>query len=192
MSKENTNKTDNDISQLGNVDQIREILFGSQSRELNERFEKIEQNIKSLHDEMRSKIELSQNDFEERINNEIETVSKKMKNITTQQQDDFTDVRDASVKLEKRIQSSMEIMEDELNSKREQLQKQQIEMRSSLRSQMDSLQDEILTILNSKFSEISEVKLSRDDAADIFMEAAMSMKGTKINQQLSLTQTEAK
>ena len=51
---------------------------------------------------------------------------------------------------------------------------------------------EILTILNSKFSEISEVKLSRDDAADIFMEAAMSMKGTKINQQLSLTPTETK
>ena len=192
MSKEKITNTNSDISQLGNVDQIREILFGSQSRELNDRFEKIEQSIKSLHDEMRSKIELSQSDFEERINNEIETVSKKMKNITTQQQDDFTDVRDSSVKLEKRIQSSIEIMEDELNSKREQLQKQQIEMRSSLRSQMDSLQDEILTILNAKFSEISEVKLSRDDAADIFMEAAMSMKGAKINQQLSLTQTETK
>jgi len=192
MSKDNTTKADNDISQLGNVDQIREILFGSQSRELNERFEKIETSIKSLHDEMRSKLELSQNDFEDRINNEIETVSKKMKNITTQQQDDFTDVRDASVKLEKRIQSSMEIMEDELNSKREQLQKQQLEMRNSLRSQMDALQDEILTVLNTKFSEISEVKLSRNDAADIFMEAAMSMKGTNINQQLSLTPTEAK
>jgi len=192
MSKENKPKQENDISQLGNVDQIREILFGSQSRELNERFEKIEKNIKSIHDEMRNKIELSQSDFEDRINNEIETVSKKMKNITTQQQDDFADVRDASVKLEKRVQSSMEIMEDELNSKREQLQKQQIEMRNSLRAQMDSLQDEILNVLNSKFSEISEVKLSREDAADIFMEAAMNMKGAKISQQLSLTPTEAK
>ena len=192
MSKESVSKTENDISQLGNVDQIREILFGSQSRDLNDRFEKIEQDMKSIHDEMRNKIELTQSDFEERINDEIETVSKKMKNITSQQQDDFADVRDSSLKLEKRIQGSMEIMEDELNSKREQLQKQQLEMRNSLRTQMDSLQDEILNILNSKFSEISEVKLSREDAADIFMEAAMSMKGTKISQQLSLTPTETK
>ena len=33
-------KISNDTNELGNVDQIREILFGSQSRELNKRFEK--------------------------------------------------------------------------------------------------------------------------------------------------------
>lgn len=35
-----------ETSELGNVDQIREILFGSQTRELNKRFEKLESDIK--------------------------------------------------------------------------------------------------------------------------------------------------
>ena len=52
---------------------------------------------------------------------------------------------------------------------------------------MDTLRDEFVQIIDAKISELSENKLSRDDAADIFMEAAMQMKGTRIDQQLSLT-----
>jgi uncharacterized membrane protein YgaE (UPF0421/DUF939 family) len=187
MVAQNNSNEENNISELGNVDQIREILFGSQSRELKEKFDKLEEHIKSIQTEMRSKIEQSQQDFTAKIDDEIEALSKKMKNITTQQQDEFADVRDSALKQEKRIQNSMEIMEEELNSKREQLQKQQIETRDALRSQMDTLRDELIQIIDAKISELSENKLSRDDAADIFMEAAMQMKGTGIDKQLSMT-----
>lgn len=192
MQKENSTKAAESVSELGNVDQIREILFGSQSRDLDERFHKIESSLKSIQDEMRSKIEQNQNDFDERINSELETVSKKIKNVVSSQQDEFADVRDSVLKQEKRINSSLETLEDELNSKREQLQRQQIEMRNTIRTQMDSLQDELLAVLDKKFTEIGEAKLSRDDAAEILMEAAMAMKGTKINQQLSAAQAQKK
>lgn len=189
MQKDGKTK-DNDISQLGNVDQIREILFGSQSRELKEKFEKLENSIKSIHDEMRKKIEQTQNDFNSRMDNELETLSRKMKNITTQQQDEFADVRDSTLKQEKRLQNAMDIMEEELNAKREQLQKQHIESNTTIRNEMDSLKDEIINTLNDKISEMNGIKLSRDDAAEILMEAAMAMKGTQINQQLAIPQEE--
>jgi len=181
-------KQENDISQLGNVDQIREILFGSQSREMKEKFDKLEASIKAMHDEMRKKIDQTQHDFNSRIDRELETLSRKMKNIVTQQQDEFADVRDSALKQEKRIQNAMDIMEEELNTKREQLQKQQIENNAALRHEMDSLKDELLGTLNEKMSDLNGVKLSRDDAAEILMEAAMAMKGTQINQQLAITQ----
>jgi hypothetical protein len=186
MPKEN--KTNDDISQLGNVDQIREILFGSQSRELKERFEQLDASIKSMHDEMRKKIEQTQNDFNMRIDSELDALSRKMKNMLTQQQNEFADVRDSALKQEKRLQGTMDIMEEELNTKREQLQKQQIESNATLRSEMDTLKDEVINTLNGKIAEMNGVKLSRDDAADILMEAAMAMKGTQINQQLALAQ----
>ena len=188
MSNAHNKSKENDLSQLGNVDLIREILFGSQSREMKEKFEKLEASIKSLHEEMRKKIEQTQNDFNIRLESELEALSRKMKNIITQQQHEFSDVRDSALKQEKRIQNAMDIMEEELNAKREQLQKQHIESNSALRSEMDSLKDEVLKTLNDKMSEMHGVKLSRDDAADILMEAAMAMKGTQINQQLALTQ----
>jgi hypothetical protein len=82
----------------------------------------------------------------------------------------------------------MDIMEEELNTKREQLQKQQLETNMALRSEMDALKDEVLETLNAKIADMNGVKLSRDDAAEILMEAAMAMKGTQINQQLAMTQ----
>lgn len=190
MSKNNTNKTENDIAQLGNVDQIREILFGSQSRELKEKFDKLEASIKNIHEEMRRKMEQSQNDFNLKIESEVETISRKIKNMTTQQQDEFADVRDSALKQEKRLQNTLDIVEEELNAKREQLQKQQAQYTATLRSQMDMLQDELLNVLDEKISELGLAKLSRDDAADIMMEAAMAMKGTQINKQLSITNIE--
>lgn len=188
MATQNNSNDESNISQLGNVDQIREILFGSQTRELKEKFDKLEAHIVSIQTEMRSKLEQLQHDFNEKSDSEIEALVKKMKNITMQQQNEFADVRDSAIKQEKRIQNSIEIMEEDLNSKREQVQKQQVEIRDTLRAQMDTLRDELLNIINNKISELGENKLSRDDAADIFMEAAMQMKGTRIEQQLSMTQ----
>ena len=190
MGKENTSKPENDIAQLGNVDQIREILFGSQSRELKEKFDKLEASIKTIHEEMRKKMEQTQNDFNSRIESEVEAIGRKIKNMTTQQQDEFADVRDSSLKQEKRLQNALDIVEEELNAKREQLQKQQSDNTIALRSQMDTLKDELLSALDTKVSDLGLAKLSRDDAADIMMEAAMAMKGTQINKQLSMANIE--
>lgn len=191
MKKEETQQN-SDISQLGNVDQIREILFGSQARELQERFDKLENSINSVHEQMRKKIEQTQTDFNSKIENEIESISRKIKNVTSQQQDEFADVRDSAIKQEKRMQNALEIVEDELNAKREQLQKQQAENSTLLRADMESLKEELLKIVDTKIAEIATSKLSRDDAADIMMEAAMSMKGTQLHQQLSLANEEKK
>lgn len=192
MKKEENLNQNGDISQLGNVDQIREILFGSQSRELQEKANKIEESLKSIQEEMRKKILQIESDFNSRIDAELETLSRKMKNMLSQQQDEFSDVRDNALKQEKRMQNSLENVEEELNAKREQLQKQHSENNAALRAQMDTLQDELLKALDDKMTELSTIKLSRDDAADIMMEVAMAMKGTQINQQLAMASTDSK
>ena len=184
--KKDDNTQKNDISQLGNVDQIREILFGSQSRELQEKFTQLEASIKTMQDEMRKKIEQLQIDLNAKIESEVEAVGRKIKNLTTQQQDEFADVRDSALKQEKRMQNALDNLEEELNAKREQLQKQQNENNATLRSQIDALKDEVLSILEEKIATLGTNKLSRDDAAEIMMQAAMAMKGTQIDQQLSM------
>lgn len=192
MKKETAIQQNSDISEVGNVDQIREILFGSQEREVQERFEKLENSIDTIQEQMRKKIEQTQIDFNSKIKNEIESINRKIKNITSQQQDGFADVRDSALKQEKRIQNALEIAKDELTVKYEQLQKQQAQNTTNLRSETESLRDELFNVLNAKVAELGKNKLSRDDAAAIMMEAAMLIKGTQINQKLSLKNVEKK
>jgi len=182
------NKKNNDISQLGNVDQIREILFGAQSREMKEKFEKVEASLEAIQTEMRKKLEQMQHDFSNKLQSEVDGITRKIKNVTTQQQDEFADLRDSALKQEKRTQNALDILEEELGAKNEQLAKQLTQTNNDLRHQMDMLRDEMVRTLNEKIASLGETKLSRDDAADILMDAAMQMQGTKINQQLGMTQ----
>jgi hypothetical protein len=182
------NKKNNDISQLGNVDQIREILFGSQSREMKEKFEKVEASLEAIQTEMRKKLEQMQHDFNNKLQSEVDGITRKIKNVTTQQQDEFADLRDSALKQEKRTQNALDILEEELSAKNDQLAKQLTQTNNDLRHQMDMLRDEMVRTLNEKIASLGETKLSRDDAAEILMDAAMQMQGTKINQQLGMTQ----
>lgn len=188
--KDNTQNTGNEIGQLGNVDQIREILFGSQTRELNKRFEKLENDFKRSFDEIKNKIEQNQKDFNLRLDNEVELISKKIKNLTTQQQEEIADIRDNELKQEKRIQNSMDILNDELSAKHEQLYKEQLENRNSLQEEMNNLKNELFDIMEIKLQELSDLKLSRDDAAEIMMETAMRLKGNQLEKQIVSVQND--
>ncbi len=190
MQTKDDKKQNDDIAELGNVDKIREILFGSKSREFKDKFDKLETYLISVHEEMRKKIEQNQNDFNARMDSEFETISKKIKNVTTQQQNEFSDLRDSSLKQEKRLQNAIDMAQEELNDKNEQLQKQQIQNNNAIRSQMDELKDELIKTLHDKISQLSGDKLSRHDAAEIMMEAAMAMKGQRVEEQLSISQTD--
>lgn len=182
--KDITQKAENEINQLGNVDQIREILFGSQTRELNKRFEKLENDIKRAQDEIKTKIEQNQKDFSLRLDNEVELISKKIKNITIQQQEEIADIRDNELKQEKRVQSSIDILNDELSAKHEQLYKEQLENRNNLQEAINNLKNELFDIMEEKLQELGDLKLSRDDAAEIMMETAMRLKGKQLEKQI--------
>jgi len=181
----NQDNTRSDVSQIGNVDQIREILFGSQTRELNQRFEKIEKEIESLKNDIYLKIQQNQDDFNAHIQSEFESVSKKIKNISSQQQLEFADIRDDSVKQEKRLQNSIDMLQEELNEKREQLQKSQLENRDMLRTEMNTLKAELLKTMQDTTTQLQESKLSKDYIAEMMMETAMKIKGTQLVEEIT-------
>jgi len=190
MNEEKIDTNNNNAPQLGNVDQIREILFGSQSRELKDKFISIENTLKEMDRSINQKMEENQNDFNNRLTLEIETINRKIKNIISQQLQEFSDIRDTSLKSENRLQSSIDILEEEFSAKNEQIQKQQTQNGNDLRTQMHNLKKDLVQVVNDKIAVLGSEKLSRDDAANIMMEAAMGMKGTSIGLQLSLAQTD--
>ena len=180
------NKATNETSELGNVDQIREILFGSQSRELNKRFEKLETDIKRSFDDLKSKIEFSQKEFNQKLENEVELISKRIKNLTTTQQDELADIKESGLKQEKRVQHSIDLLNEEIGVKLEQLTKDQNDSKKAMSEELNFLKLEVFEFIEDKLAQMNNIKLSRDDAAEIMMEAALRIKGDNIQTQLNL------
>ncbi len=174
-----------DLSKVGNVEHIKEILFGSQERELNLRFERLEREMKSIHEDLSKRLDQNQRDLNSRINHEFETLSTKIKSITIKQQDELEDVRDSASKQEKRIQNSLEIISEEFNTKNEQLRSTQQDNKDFLSLEIKNIKDELFFTLQEKLSDLDEDKLDKSDIANILIEAAMRIKGTKLEQQLT-------
>lgn len=179
-------KLSSETSELGNVDQIREILFGSQSRELNKRFEKLEIDIKRSFDDLKSKIEFSQKEFNQKLENEVELISKRIKNLTTTQQDELADIKESGLKQEKRVQHSIDLLNEEIGVKLEQLTKDQNDSKKAMSEELNFLKLEVFEFIEDKLAQMNNIKLSRDDAAEIMMEAALRIKGDNIQTQLNL------
>ena len=179
MSKNNPSKSMKEINQTGNVDQIREILFGSQERDLTEKFEKFQLETQVIQKEILSKIEQNQKDLNDKLTNEMKVLSKKIKNISVQQQDELADIRKNEIKQEKRIQNSIDILNDEFQTKNDQLYKSQIKYRDSLKKDINSLRNELSTVIESKLKNIKKSKVSKGDVAQMMIEMAINIQGTK-------------
>ena len=185
MSKNNTTKSINEIDKSDNVDQIREILFGSQEREMYEKFEKFQNDTQRIQKEILSKIEQNQKDLNEKVKNEVKTLSKRIKNVSAQQQEDFADIKKSEIKQEKRIQNSIDILNEEFQVKNDQLYKSQIKYRNSLKSDINSLRKELFTVIDSKLKNIKDSKISKGDVAQMMIEMAINLKGTqKVNKKI--------
>lgn len=84
----------------------------------------------------------------------------------------------------------MDILNDELSAKHEQLYKEQLENRNNLQEEMNNLKNELFDIMEIKLQELSDLKLSRDDAAEIMMETAMRLKGNQLEKQIVSVQND--
>lgn len=182
MQEENLTGTED----LGNVEQIREILFGSQARELSKKIEKLELNIKKSFDEIEIKIEANQKDFNQKLNNEVDLITKKIKNITTTYQDELVDLKDNNLKQEKRVQHNIDKLNEELGIKIEQLRKEQNMNKDSMNDGLSLLKLELSKFIEDTISQINEDKFSKDFAAEVLMEAALKIKGNSIHKDLNL------
>jgi len=81
------------------------------------------------------------------------------------------------------LQHNIDLLNEELNTKHEQLYKEQLDNKNSLTENMNLLKLEILEILELKLSQINDIKLSRDDAANIMIEAANKIKGNIVEKE---------
>ena len=94
--------------QLGNIDQIRDILFGSQIREYNNRLDQVEKSLSGMQQEIRDRTDEVKQVLSTEIQAVVETIEKKLKSLTIKDEDEKTDIRQQLELLSRRISSNSE------------------------------------------------------------------------------------
>ncbi len=164
---------------LGNIDQIRDILFGTQLREYNTRLEEVEKNVSLLNQEIRDRSDEVKQALSKDIQTLTETVEKRLKSLALKDDEEKVDMRQHIDRLSKRLSSNVTTLDETID-------KQTTALRENLLSNHDRLQDEIQTLRNQIFEELdkriaglSQTKIAKEDLAAILFEVGFRLKGTE-------------
>lgn len=169
---------------LGNIDQIREIIVGSQIRDYNHRFEQIEANLILLQKEFRDRIEEVKNLSGTEMRGAVEALEKKIKSVSLNTQEDLTDVRQQLERTKAKISHTIESLDESLDKQTKSIREQIMEMQQTHQETIHNLRERVFEEVERRFSNLKEGKVARDDMAEILFEIGMRLKGTEFAPEL--------
>ncbi|MBN2056978.1 hypothetical protein JW905_18775 [bacterium] len=159
----------------GNIDKIRDILFGAQMKEFNKRFSHLESRMVKELSDLRDETKRQLESLENYAKNEIESVLRKLKN-------EGKDREDEDGKLRSKLGETAAALEKKLNDLDESTSQAQRDQRQQLLDQSKSLRDEIhrrceelMASLERTGSELRSDKVDRAALANMFTEVAMRL-----------------
>jgi len=163
-------------SSSANVDRIRDILFGSQMRDYEARFARLEQTIIKETTDLKENTAKRFDTFEANIKKELEALRSRW----TSERDERTDairqlsqdLRDASTTLSKRIHE----LDDHVSEAQGQLRTDMLQHSRNLSDGVQRKYDEMFDTLVRRVQELRKVKTDRAQLAGMLIEMALRLK----------------
>jgi hypothetical protein len=159
----------------GNVDKIRDILFGNQMRDYESRFARLEETLIKETVEIRETNRRRFDQLESYIKKEFETVQTRLK-VERDEQSDMAsrqsrDLKDLSDSLGRRIRD----LDDRGTGVERDLRAELLQQARDLNEEMRTRQDELSALLEKRVQELRDGKTDRAALASMFNEVALRL-----------------
>ncbi|MDQ2099005.1 MAG: hypothetical protein QQW96_15330 [Tychonema bourrellyi B0820] len=164
---------------LGNIDQIRDIIFGAQLREYDNRFDKIDSDLSMMQQDMQTRTEQIKTVLAGEMRAAVDSFEKKIKSITLNTQEESADLRQQIDRVNRKFSSSIEALDEAIDNQTSSLRDELSQTRDRLSEESRTLKTQVFEELDRRFSMLRDVKVSRDDMAEILFELGMRLKGTE-------------
>lgn len=215
---------------LGNIDQIRDILFGPQLREFTTRLEQIERDLATTQQDLRNRSDEIRQTLLAELQTAVETIDKRIRALVLKDEEEKFDirqqieamnkrvaqtaeelqesiageldelaenadkrfksmqVRDAEEKFEirqqldllsKRLSGNIEALDQNLDKQTSALHENLQETQTKFQSELSDLRTQLFEELERYCSMLSQVKVSRDDMAELLFELGLRLKGSE-------------
>ncbi|MGK7927885.1 MAG: hypothetical protein AB4290_22050 [Spirulina sp.] len=164
---------------LGNVEQIREILFGSQLRGYEQKFDKMEADFVSLQREVRDRLEQMQASLSSEMKALADSLEKKLKYLSLTTHEETTKLWQKIDQTSQKNSTTLEALNKNFNTKTSALKEELTQTREHFQSDSQTLKTKIFAELEKCFSNLKETKVSRTDLAEVLFELCIKVKGTE-------------
>ncbi|MDD3471687.1 MAG: hypothetical protein PHS86_02800 [Syntrophaceae bacterium] len=163
------------LAGTGNVEKIRDILFGTQMREYEKRFVRLEDRMQKEVNGLKDELFKNFESLEKYMKKEFELLNERLE----KEQDDRgsalrklnEELKETSSNIERKILQT----EDKLNRRSRELHEQILEQSKSLSDEIRQKHDAISELLDKEAQELRTDKVERADLSELMMEMAMRL-----------------
>lgn len=166
---------DIEMADAGNMDKIRDILFGNQARDYEKRFAAMETRVARETSDLKQELLKRIDALEGYIKQEIKDINERIKNESGERSD-------ADESIHHDMKDGFERLSKKLLIEEENLAKKSTELREQILEQSKTLSDDILSKheqasgqLRQAAKELDETKVNRSDLSGFFLEIAMRL-----------------
>ena len=183
---------------LGNLTQIRELLFGEQIDDYDKKFqqyqkriEEIESNLKALESnfqqfklDQKQRLDRLQNDLSDEISTAINSLEKKLQYLSLNTSNEVAKI---NKNIEANMQKNSQIIDaiaKRFDTQNQHVKEEITQTKTDLEKDLVSVKQELLELLEQDLSNLTKNKVSRHDLANLLFEVCLKIKGTDVKAEL--------
>jgi DNA repair exonuclease SbcCD ATPase subunit len=159
----------------GNLDKVRDILFGPQMRDYEKRFTRLEERLikecSNLREDTRKRID----SLESYIKTEVDSLMQRLKTEQTQRDDSMSELDRELKNLIKSLERKITQLDEQTSQSQRDLRQQILDQSKNLDNDIRQKYEEILTVLEREAKELRTDKTDRSTLAALFAELAVRL-----------------
>jgi hypothetical protein len=165
----------------GNIDKVRDILFGGQMREYERRFVRLEERLLQETAELRDDVRKRVAALEQFAREEAASLAERLKGERDDRTDADKELARETRETTKAIEKKLSQIDDQIGRVQRELRQQMLELQQRLTDDLKQRIDDVLARLAQEASDLRTDKADRATLASLFTEMAM-----RLNNELSI------
>ncbi len=179
---------------LGNITQLRELLFGEQIEEYERKFDQSFQHLNQLNTEvkqlegkftefradMRQQLYNLENNLSQEITSAVDSLEKKIQYLNLNTRSEAKRLHQEIQELAQSTDQSIEEVTENLKSQTKYLKDELSQTRTDLEKESQSLKQQLTEKIEKNLVELTDGKVSRTDLAEVLFELCLKIKGTNM------------
>lgn len=179
---------------LGNLTQIRELLFGEQIEDYDGKFQEyqkqletlesnlqnLETNFEQFKQEQQQRIDKLQHDLSHDITTAINSIDKKLQYLGLNTSSEITKINKNIETKTQRNSQIIDAVSKRFETQNQQIQEEIAQTKTNLEQEFDSLKQKLLELLEQDLADFSKNNLSRHELADLLFDICLKIKGNHV------------
>jgi len=165
-----------DLTSAGNVDQIRDIIFGSQMRDYESRFQRLEERLLSELTTVRKEVNNRVEALETYMHSEIGALNERLSSERDERESEDKVLEDEIKKLSKELLRKLAHLDESVAKQNSDLRQQLLDQSKNLSSDIETTREQLNDALTRSSDELRNSKTDRVALAELFSEVSLRLK----------------